>query len=931
MHEIDNAALVAWLKKKNLAYYSKAMNLRETIERWLGYVVNTFPHYTSHAVDHSDTIIWRMSSLLFKEKSPTKAVVKLSAIEAYILIAAAYLHDAGMVVPDDEKTKILASAEWNTWISGPMQAAWNSIEKLRTSSSADTQTVRNFLADLHTRHLIAEFVRREHHIRVRRVMIEQREALFEFSFHDPYVERAIAAVCAGHGLSHDDLQDRTEYPHIREIRNEDANIRWMAIMLRLGDLLDMRFDRACPLLRNAASPLPADSIAHWGQYQAIMHTAFSPQRIEIGAECAKRDQYKTLRNWCKWIAEEVRHAPSLMSHAERHQKWTPPIAAVDREDSIMIKRAPDADFFVDEWNFELDRDAVFERLIKDVYDNDLAFVRELLQNAFDATRVQLYLDLEAQKLPAPEYPNEADDAIRKQYPIEVSLETRPHKTAYGESERQFLTIVDRGVGMDREIISRYLLQIGRSYYKSEAFLKKFHFVPTSRFGVGFLSSFNASDHIVIETYKPTSEAKDGPVRVELENVRSLLLPQKSARAERGTKIELMLRTAVKPYALLNAIVAWCRFVEFPVIVNAPPNAAEEIIAEKPSDFAFSVKGSKDEGTYRLSHHLVREGGFSATIYHVVREHDGFEWWDTIWEYYRRAHVFKELPEFPDNVSCLHGVLTRGLKNFGDSYSWRADDRRLDAKVSLSRVDAHQQTPKEVRSAWRILVERHLELLAPDRIEWKYRQRMAYDGRLDLKGVEALIPIRRAEIVEYLSIDAVHRSPTFITEHRVALSLPIAPFDNSAAFIAAADMDAFELSVRAALLKDRQPISVTPAESSLRIAWGEATTTVREPLLPFYVDIPVDEIAFFSIPGALIVNRRHALFALFQKIEKLPEDERVRLLEAFEYTFTNVGSGDQTRYDELRATRPDLDAPPLKFLDEIAISVPNSTEVDSALT
>ncbi|HJW95698.1 MAG TPA: hypothetical protein VJ901_18930 [Thermoanaerobaculia bacterium] len=182
-----------------------------------------------------------------------------------------------------------------------------------------------------------------------------------------------------------------------------------------------------------------------------------------------------------------------MAHADRHGSWQPP-AATSRG-------------FIDEWRFELDRDAVFERLINDVYDDKLAFVRELLQNAFDASRVQLYLDLETQKLPTPEYPNDAPETLRAQYPIEVTLKKAPaydgrrqkrqaeslSYTAVGvgqalslspPSERQFLTIIDHGVGMDRNVIARYLLQIGRSYYKSEEFLKRFHFVPTQPFRCG---------------------------------------------------------------------------------------------------------------------------------------------------------------------------------------------------------------------------------------------------------------------------------------------------------------------------------------------------------------------------------------------------------------------------------------------------------------
>jgi len=43
-------------------------------------------------------------------------VVQLSAIEAYIIVAAAYLHDAGMVISDKEKIEIIQSPEWLSWI-----------------------------------------------------------------------------------------------------------------------------------------------------------------------------------------------------------------------------------------------------------------------------------------------------------------------------------------------------------------------------------------------------------------------------------------------------------------------------------------------------------------------------------------------------------------------------------------------------------------------------------------------------------------------------------------------------------------------------------------------------------------------------------------------------------------------------------------------
>ena len=100
---IGDAALVRFLSAKATLYHGKLLELREIVEQWLSYVPQTFPHYTRHTVLHSDEIIIQMSKFLFLENDPHRPVVGLSAIEAYILAAAAYLHDAGMVASDREK------------------------------------------------------------------------------------------------------------------------------------------------------------------------------------------------------------------------------------------------------------------------------------------------------------------------------------------------------------------------------------------------------------------------------------------------------------------------------------------------------------------------------------------------------------------------------------------------------------------------------------------------------------------------------------------------------------------------------------------------------------------------------------------------------------------------------------------------------------
>ena len=281
--DITKVPLLVYLKASHDVYYGKVHELREAIQGWLNYIPHTFPHYTRHTVEHSDEIVRQMSKLLFRDDDPAKPVLRLSPTEAYVAAAAAYLHDAGMVSSDKEKADLLQSKAWTEWVTGAGGAAerWAAIQNFRKGSEPPNDGLRNFLADVQTRFLLAEFIRRGHHLRAADVIAQHQGTLGRFAFDDPMLLRAISDVCVSHGLRQHELEDRERYPDQCDIRADRVNVRFLAILLRLGDLLDMSCDRACPLLMNPASPVPSESLAHWSQYQRITHRLTSPERIEV--------------------------------------------------------------------------------------------------------------------------------------------------------------------------------------------------------------------------------------------------------------------------------------------------------------------------------------------------------------------------------------------------------------------------------------------------------------------------------------------------------------------------------------------------------------------------------------------------------------------------------------------------------------------------
>ena len=661
--EIEETAVMKFLGGKNGVYYGKVLELREAIRGWLAYIPQSFPHYTRHTIEHSEEIISQLSKLLFKDDDPAQPTVSLSATEVYVVTAGAYLHDAGMVVSDKEKGEILKSDDWAKWTTGSGGGAKRlaEVKKFRKAKKPADKIVRNFLADVQLRFLIAEFVRSSHHQRAVRVLTQHQAALGRFAFDSPMLLNTINDVCLAHGLRQHELRDAERFPERRDIRGEKVNVKFMAILLRMGDLLDMSYDRACPLLLNAACPLPAGSLAHWTQYQAITHFMVAPDRIEITAECKNQREHQVLQDWCQWLVDEVREAGNLMARSPRHRNWqTPEVSLGVTGSTITIRPADGATYIPSRWVIEIDNEAVFQLLIRDAYENPEVFIRELIQNALDANRCQMYTDAMSQGVERPEYPTQFSEETRLGYPVRISLKTSKVKSEFsGETEgKQVLVVEDGGIGMDRDIIERYFLQVGRSYYRSEEFRRAFGFVPTSRFGVGFLSVFAVSDYVVVETHKPSSPTSDGPILLTLTGPRNYLLTDKGSRRTSGTRIEVKLRKQIEHGKLTEVVTQWCRRVEFPVLVD-DLGAKTTVEAERVEDFTYEMPDVTEKGAkFIVRAFPINRPGIEGELYvfaHITKV--GESWVDKWWAQstYPELHPQALKPEFPENLTCMHGI------------------------------------------------------------------------------------------------------------------------------------------------------------------------------------------------------------------------------------------------------------------------------------
>jgi molecular chaperone HtpG len=652
-----------------------------------------------------------------------------------------------MVVSDMEKQEIIRQEDWTNWTTADGTGAerWRQIEAFRAgeistqhNSKVTPPDIRNFLADVQTRHLLAEYIRRVHHERAADVISQHQQALGRFAFDDLVLQNTIADICVAHGLSRELLDDRTRFPTLRQIRGEDCNVRLLAVLLRIGDLLDLSTSRACPLLLNAACPLPPESLVHWGQYNRIMHFAASPQSIALRAECDTPEEHRVLRDWCQWIEDEVGFAPKLLAGSERHQGWSPPIARMNGDSAtITIKPSAHAKYRPCDWRFELDETAVFTRLTSDVYESPLSFVRELIQNALDAMRCQMYEELRVEGAVLPASPTDVTEMARERFPLWIRLsEEQVLNERSGEPEnRQVITFEDSGIGMDEEIIRNHFLQVGRSYYTTPDFRRRYSFTPTSRFGIGFLSVFNVSSHVTVETLRVSTSNAVTSIRLTLTGPRNYLIVEDGDRRDSGTTIRVRLNRQMELSIgqLTTEIGNLCRRVEFPIFVDEFGRVTE-IKAEQSSDFTFEIEDAEREGGSLLMKAFPFKDNTSQGEIYILARKDATgneDWACRAWyeHEYRKTHPEADILPLVSSLVCLHGMSVN-FPHASAKPAVRQDVRGQLPQLVLSRERHTAWTDIAVtrgaRDQLRELLDAHLRhcALANGQDGWRYLNRLA---------------------------------------------------------------------------------------------------------------------------------------------------------------------------------------------------------------
>lgn len=513
--------------KIELKLYTLADDLEKKARAHLKRISNILQEFDIHNEKHSEKVVFNIEQLLGQEK-----IKQLSSYELFLLHLSAFFHDCAMA-PSDWELNVLKLTEGNddftlsqsslrndlktpyklssaieiinsrkqelyisfesdikNWMFSPQKE--NELVEYLANLLIDYQNFRNGYADQIKRinnqtdfedlnnFIRIDYIRITHHTRIESY-VKNLETIFSKSFEQPAwgkkLAQDLAIVCRSHGEDANfiiDFNKNSQY-----YGSESANLQLVAIMLRLGDIIHFSFDRAPIDLRSSKLFKSEYSFQQWAIKNSGANYSIENGKISFRAFCEIPETYFKLHQYIDWIEFEIQNYFKFerlwnKSYIENFQEKVDRSNIISDSDNFLPKRG---------LSFSLNQKRIIELLMGvGLYKDKFACLRELYQNSLDACRCMLSQN---------NLTNRSSKGI-----IEFSIQK--------DDDRTFLCCTDNGIGMTKEVIEKFLLKIGNSYYKSSDFFKQQAkwggaFTPTSQFGIGILSCFMIGEKIEITT------------------------------------------------------------------------------------------------------------------------------------------------------------------------------------------------------------------------------------------------------------------------------------------------------------------------------------------------------------------------------------------------------------------------------------------------
>lgn len=387
---------------------------------------------------------------------------------------------------------------------------------------------------------LAEQIRDGHHLRSEEYIVENYEGLM---IDDPHQAEIIGRICRGHRK--ENLGDAILFDPNWIYKSYPINVALLASLLRISDELDITFIRAPLAVYEHVPPRNKISNEEWQKHLKVTGVAKHPEDpllIKGSAICENPDIHRALKNLEIKINLEL---DDLINHLHHYREYK---REIPRKFVLDIK---EVNYKFYDFHFSLQEKEIISLLMGEkLYKSKEESIRELLKNSVDACRFKR-------------------DELRKR-----GMDYEPKIVFQILLEKWQLIVEDNGIGMDERIIESFFTKVGRSFYKSDQFLKdKHNFSPTSELGIGVLSYFMIANKITIDTKMDEME----PIQIEIDDISNFFLIKKSNKANSGTCIVLDLKKDLMDIRLRELVERYGTHIEFPIEVF---NSEKHIIKDR---------------------------------------------------------------------------------------------------------------------------------------------------------------------------------------------------------------------------------------------------------------------------------------------------------------------------------------------------------------
>ena len=466
---------------------------KKNIPNALKAIAVIFPHYSLHDESHSVSILNNIVKMLSEE-----VVAKLSCTDLWLLLEAAYCHDLGMVVTAARLDCVLRNGEF---LKHFMNIAADENHQLYEYTKCFNEkggklyfNDTEFQVDKFdcSRYLLADFFRSKHAENAQKTIAHPfEEAGIESprSIIPPRLFGMLSNICRAHTQNFDNVM---ALPQNEDgIGLDECHPRFVACMLRLGDLLDIDNNRFSEILMRTIKSMPYESLNHLEKHKAITHLSINSKCIEIEAICHSPKVAQVTQDWFDWINDEFKTQTLKWNSIipDGLDCYLPTLnylgTKIEGYETVNGKKKP---------RFTIDTPKALELLQgKNFYKDPLDCIREIIQNGVDSTLLRIFNESNKQGKTFNSF-DEAFIAFAAQYSITVTI--REDKGTYR------VEISDHGMGMKRDQLT-YLINTGSSSKNIEKklMIEKMPdwMRPSGVFGIGFQSIFLVTDKVEIQT------------------------------------------------------------------------------------------------------------------------------------------------------------------------------------------------------------------------------------------------------------------------------------------------------------------------------------------------------------------------------------------------------------------------------------------------